>query len=129
MGSYRAHVDELSPANEQRRSLRRRQPEHPSRVQPDASDAQVRFIKSPATRGGESMARPLHEIAEESVLNWPERYFDAVPHIHGMRRIEKVTDRYEVDDGEGLVHYFLVNARTWRGEVAKRVKAELREML
>jgi hypothetical protein len=75
------------------------------------------------------MARPLHEIAEESVLNWPEPYFDAVPYIHAMRRIEKITGRYGMGDGEGLVRYFLVNARTWRGEAAKRVKAELKEML
>jgi hypothetical protein len=121
-------VDELSPANKQRRSLRRRQPEHPSRVQPDASDAQVRFIKSLATRRGIN-ARPLHEIAEESMLDWPAPHFDAVPYIHAMRRIEKITDRYGMDDGEGLVRCFLVNARTWRGEVAKRVKAELKEML
>jgi len=47
------------------------------------------------------MARPLHEIA----------------------------DGYGMDDGDGLVRYFLANARTWRGEVAKRVKAELKEML
>jgi hypothetical protein len=75
------------------------------------------------------MARPLHEIAEESVLSWPEPYFDAVPCIHATRRIEKITDGYGMDDGEGLVRYFLVNARTWRAEVAKRVKAELKEML
>jgi hypothetical protein len=74
------------------------------------------------------MARRLHEIAEESVLNWPELYLDAVPSIHAMRRIEKTTDRCGMGDGEGLVRYCRVNARTWRGEVAKRVKAELREI-
>ena len=46
-----------------------------------------------------------------------------------MRRIQKIADRYGMDDGESLVRYFLVNARTLRGEVAKRVKAELKEML
>jgi hypothetical protein len=91
-------VDKLSPASEQRRSLRRRQPGHP-------------------------------EIADEIVLNWPEPYFDAVPCIHAMRRAEKITDRCGMDGGESPVRYFLVNARTWRGEVAKRVKAELKEML
>jgi hypothetical protein len=74
------------------------------------------------------MARRLHEIAEESVLNWPELNLDAVPCIHVMRRIEKTTDRYGTDDGEGLVRYFLVKARTWRREVAERVKAELKEI-
>ena len=75
------------------------------------------------------MARRLHEIADGIVLNWPEPCFHAVPHIHAMRRIEKITDRYGMDGGEGAVRYLLVNARTWRGEVAKRVKAELKEML
>jgi len=75
------------------------------------------------------MARPLHEIADGVVLNWAEPYFDAVRYIHAMRRIEKITDRYGMDDGEGAVRCFPVNARTWRDEAAKRVKAELKEML
>jgi hypothetical protein len=75
------------------------------------------------------MARPLHEIADEIVLNCAEPYFGAVPYIHAMRRIEKITDGYDIDESDGPVRYFLVNARTWRAEVAKRVKAELKEML
>jgi hypothetical protein len=34
-----------------------------------------------------------------------------------------------LDDAKTIVLYFLANAQTWRGEVAKRVKAELNLMV
>jgi hypothetical protein len=33
------------------------------------------------------------------------------------------------DGAETIVRYFLSNASTWRGEDAKRIKAELKSML
>jgi hypothetical protein len=77
----------------------------------------------------ETTTRPLHEIADEIVLNWPEPFFAAVPYLHAMRRVAKLTDHYGMDDGESLVRYFLSNAKTWRGDVARRIKAELRAVL
>ena len=43
--------------------------------------------------------------------------------------LEKITDNYYLDSAESVVRYFLANAGTWRGEVARRIKAELKEML
>jgi hypothetical protein len=34
-----------------------------------------------------------------------------------------------MDTGKSIVLYFLSNAGTWRGETAKRVKAELKKMV
>ncbi len=35
--------------------------------------------------------------------------------------------RYGADPGSSIVAYFLSNASTWKGPVAKMVKAELRQ--
>lgn len=74
-------------------------------------------------------ARPLHEIAQEIRKEWPKPYFGAVPYIQAMRLLIGVTDVYGSDDAESIVLYFLYNARTWRGETARRIKAELKGML
>ena len=63
------------------------------------------------------MARFISEIAEEIREHWPKVYFD-VP-----------TDKYGRDDGKSIVLYFLSNATSWRGDTARRIKAELREMV
>jgi len=40
-----------------------------------------------------------------------------------------VDENYGMDRGEDVVRYFLSNAKTWRGETARRIKAELKSML
>lgn len=73
--------------------------------------------------------RPLHKIAAEIAADWSKPWFGAVPYIQAMASVDKLTDAYGADDGEYLVRYFLGNAGTWRGETARRIKAELRAML
>jgi hypothetical protein len=77
----------------------------------------------------ESTPRPLYVIAREIVATWPRPYFGAVPYINAMAELVSVRDNYGHDTAGGIVRYFLVNARTWRGEDAKRIKAELKGML
>ena len=45
-----------------------------------------------------------------------------------MLQMDKVIDRYMYEDGRSIVRYFLANASTWRGPVAKVIKAELRAL-
>jgi hypothetical protein len=73
--------------------------------------------------------RSLAVIAAEIRVSWPEPYFGAVPYIEALGRLSAITDRFGFDDAEDIVRRFLVNARTWRGETARRVKAELRSLL
>lgn len=40
-----------------------------------------------------------------------------------------INARYYHDDARGIVRYFLANATSWRGDTARRVKAELKSML
>lgn len=73
--------------------------------------------------------RPLHKIADEIKANWTPVWYGAVPYLDAMRYLDKITDNFGEDSGKDVVLYFLSNAKNWRGDVARRIKAELKEML
>jgi hypothetical protein len=73
--------------------------------------------------------RPLHLIAQDIKVNWPNVYFGAVPYLQAMLRLADITDNYGYDSAESIVIYFLSNAKTWRGPEARRIKAELKALL
>jgi hypothetical protein len=73
--------------------------------------------------------RALSTIAREIRSDWKKPYFGAVPYLAAMSTLDSVDDYYGLDDAKSIVLYFLANANTWRGDVAKRVKAELRAMV
>ncbi len=73
--------------------------------------------------------RDLSEIAREIRSNWTNVYFGAVPYLDAMGTLSSINDNYYMDSGRSIVAYFLANAGTWRGEVARKVKKELNKML
>lgn len=73
--------------------------------------------------------RPLFEIADEIKRDWKRPYFGAVPYLDAMASLVHISDKYGYDTADDIVRYFLANANTWRGETARRVKAELKGML
>jgi hypothetical protein len=73
--------------------------------------------------------RPLYEIAREIRNDWKKVYFGAVPYLNAMQTLDSINDKYDMDGGRTIVAYFLANAMTWKGETARRVKAELNKML
>ena len=75
------------------------------------------------------MARPLDEIAREIIHNWRPVNYAALPYLGAMRCLTSIDEDYGADSARSVVLYFLSNASTWRGEVAKRVKAELKAMI
>lgn len=76
------------------------------------------------------MARPLYEIADEIARDWGSKVSPAArPYVDALRRMDTVAGGYGFDTGEDVILRFLGNATGWRGEVAKRVKAELRSMV
>lgn len=75
------------------------------------------------------MTRSLTTIAREIRADWTKPYFGAVPYLDAMHHIETVHDKYYYDDARSVVLYFLANAGTWKGDVARRIKAELKTML
>ena len=75
------------------------------------------------------MTRPISTIAREIKSDWKKVYFGAVPYLDAMQSLNSIDDNYMYDTGKSVVRYFLANAGTWRGETARRVKAELKAML
>lgn len=73
--------------------------------------------------------RPLYKIADEIERDWKNVNYAAIPYLDAMHTLTTMNDNYLLDNGESIVRYFLSNANSWRGEVARRVKAELRSML
>lgn len=73
-------------------------------------------------------ARPLYEIAAEIRHAWPKVSPYAEPYLDAMDELTLITDRYYLDSAAEIVMRFLVNASGWRGEDARRIKAELRSM-
>lgn len=72
--------------------------------------------------------RPLSEIASEISEDWTKVYFGAVPYLEAMSSLTSINDNYGMDSGKSIVLYFLSNASTWRGDTARRIKAELNAM-
>jgi hypothetical protein len=72
--------------------------------------------------------RPLYTIAKEIRKDWQKMYFGAVPYVQAMATLDSIKDNYYSDSAKSIVLYFLANAQTWRGEVAKRIKLELNQM-
>jgi hypothetical protein len=70
--------------------------------------------------------RSLSSIAREIRQDWKKVYFGAVPYLAALSSLESISDNYGADSAKSVVLYFLANATTWRGETAKRIKAELK---
>jgi hypothetical protein len=74
--------------------------------------------------------REIREIAREILAHWKNPYFGAVPYLEAMLSLtDKNSNNYGYDSAQSIVLYFLSNATTFRGEDAKRLKAELKEVI
>jgi hypothetical protein len=73
--------------------------------------------------------RTLKEIAAEVRATWPKVNYAAKPYLDAMATLNSPKENYYADSGESVVLYFLSNAASWRGEDAKRIKAELKAMV
>lgn len=72
----------------------------------------------------------IRQIAGLIVMDWKQKsktgiYFGAKPYLSAMTQMDSVNDNYGMDSGKSIVLYFLSNATTWKGDVARIVKKEL----
>ena len=75
------------------------------------------------------MPRKLYVIAAEIRADWKNVWFGAEPYLQALETLDTIDSPYGVhDDAKWMVIRFLGNAATWRGEVARRVKIELKGM-
>lgn len=75
--------------------------------------------------------RPLYEIAGE-IMSDPaaqSQMWKAEPYLSAMSQLDKITDDCGYDSADSIVRYALSNLTGWRGDNARRIKAELKEML
>ena len=73
-------------------------------------------------------AAPLSQIADIIRREWGAKVnYAAKPYLQAMLTLPSIDSKYGLDDGKSIVIYFLSNASTWRGDVAKLVKAELKK--
>ena len=79
--------------------------------------------------------RPLYRIAEEAREDWSKQTKNGrVPpaadaYLRPMQTLTSISENYIHDSATSVVMYFLSNAATWRGDVAKRIKAELKQIV
>ena len=74
------------------------------------------------------MNRKLSEIAKDILQHWKNPYFGAKPYIQAMLLIHSSDPKapYLAESAEDIVAYFLANATSFKGEDARRIKAELK---
>lgn len=74
--------------------------------------------------------RTIREIAAEIKADWKNwRNSYAADYLMAMSQLETIEDDYYCDSADSIVRYFLSNAAGWRGDTAKRIKRELKDMV
>lgn len=68
----------------------------------------------------------IRSLAHLVELDWTPVNFGARPYLDAMHTLDSIDQHYGADSAKTIVLYFLSNAKTWRGETAKAVKAELK---
>jgi hypothetical protein len=82
------------------------------------------------------MSRPLNKIAADILADWgppgknqPAYIIWCKPYVAAMLSLKSIEDTYGLDPADDIVVRFLVNSNGWRGDVARRVKLELNQLL
>ena len=82
--------------------------------------------------------RSIAKIAQDIINDWAgvapnysadRIYFGAHPYLSAMIYLDSISDHYYADSARSIIAYFLANAGTWKGETARRIKKELKDML
>ena len=73
--------------------------------------------------------RPIYSIARDIKRTWAKPYFGAKPYLEAMSQLNSIDDQYIYDDARSVIMYFLANASTFRGNDAKVLKTELKNLL
>lgn len=81
-----------------------------------------KVVPAPLTRSLSEVAR---EIQADYAAQGKPVFYAAVPYVNAMLSLDTMTDRYFEDGALSVVTYAVSNLGTWRGETARRVKAEL----
>ena len=70
--------------------------------------------------------KTIAEIAAIIRKDWKKVNYAAKPYLSAMNCLSDINHQIGFDSGKSIVLYFLSNAGSWRGEIAKAVKLELK---
>jgi hypothetical protein len=73
--------------------------------------------------------RSISSIARDINKAWAKPYFGAKPYLDAMTQLHSINDKFYEDSASSVVMYFLANASTFRGNDAKVLKLELKNLL
>ncbi len=78
--------------------------------------------------------RKIYQIAQDIKNTWKAQskngiYFGAVPYLDAMLTLEDKNSTYGMDSADSIIRYFLANASTFKGEQAKALKTELKQVI
>ena len=75
------------------------------------------------------MSRPMREIAEEIRFDWPNIGVEAEEWLCWLHAVDRVEPEWRGGDARWAIRNFLREAGGWRGERARQIKRELRQLL
>jgi hypothetical protein len=109
---------------------RKADPSTPTETPPAYTRADVAYNRLLNDEPAHLELLSLKNLAEIISLDWGSKvYFGAVPYLQALGTLLNIHDKYGEDPGRDIVAYFLANANSWRGPVARAVKAELKRLL
>ena len=73
--------------------------------------------------------RPIYEIAQDIRKEWKKVNYAAKPYLDAMYSLNSIKDNFMFDSARSVVSYFLSNASSFKGEHAKELKQELKNLL
>jgi hypothetical protein len=73
--------------------------------------------------------RSISSIARDIKRVWVKPYFGAKPYLDAMTQLDNINSKYIYDDARSIIMYFLANASTFRGNDAKVLKQELKNLM
>jgi hypothetical protein len=73
--------------------------------------------------------RPIHAVNRDIRREWKNVNYAAKPYLDVMDSLSVKTDMFYADDAISIVLYFLCNATSFRGNIAKTLKAELKAIV
>jgi hypothetical protein len=71
--------------------------------------------------------RPINQIAQDIKREWKTVNYAAKPYLSAMFELTDKNSRCGYDSAKGIILYFLSNASSFRGPIAKELKNELKQ--
>lgn len=73
--------------------------------------------------------RPICRIAQDIKREWRHISPHARPYLEAMLRLSDISDRYICESASDIISRFLCNASSFRGEGARTLKQELKNLI